>query len=96
MIAYGAQIPDGVSYMAKKERIIVKRNDDLDAIDQELEEAMNRLSGTNEQIAHLLESIDHSIQPSGDDEPSEDGSGETGSEETRTENAGGESPAASE
>ena len=44
--------------MAKKERVAVDRTDDLDAIDLELEEALQQLNGANEKITNLLASIE--------------------------------------
>ena len=44
--------------MAKKERIVIHREGDVDAIDQELEDALGRLEGANERICSLLETIE--------------------------------------
>lgn len=46
--------------MAKKERIPIRREGDLEAIDLELDEALGRLEGANEKIVNLLQSIETS------------------------------------
>lgn len=48
--------------MAKKERIPIRREGDLESIDLELDEALGRLDGANEKIVSLLQSIEASNQ----------------------------------
>ncbi len=82
--------------MTKKERIVLRRDGDLDAIDQELEQAMERLTGSNEQVARLLESIDHSVEPPGEEEVAEGESGGPSPESSGSGAVGEDSPAPSE
>jgi len=44
--------------MAKKERIVIHRDDDLKTIDDELDAAIGRLDGANERIGSLLQRLD--------------------------------------
>ena len=41
--------------MAKKQRIHIKRDEDFSELDEEMDEALQRLEGTNGKVAHLLE-----------------------------------------
>ncbi|MCC6486342.1 MAG: hypothetical protein IT364_02480 [Candidatus Hydrogenedentes bacterium] len=68
--------------MAKKERITITRDDDLDAIDLELEQALEQLNGANEKITSLLASIESTNNASetkayAEEGPEEETSGET-------------------
>lgn len=47
--------------MARKERIVIRREDNLKDIDDELDEAMSRLDGANDRIANLLQAVDKNI-----------------------------------
>lgn len=44
--------------MAKKDRIVIRRDDDLKSIDDELDAAIGRLDGANERIGSLLQALD--------------------------------------
>ncbi len=44
--------------MAKKEKIVIHRNDDLSSIDDELDAAIGRLDGANTKIGSLLQALD--------------------------------------
>lgn len=44
--------------MSKKEKIVIKRDDNLKTIDDELDAAMGRLDGANDRIATLLHAMD--------------------------------------
>lgn len=54
--------------MPKKKPIHIKRDEDLLAIDDELDEAMERLSGVNREVDELLASFD---EPPGEGEAGE-------------------------
>ncbi|MFP4172228.1 MAG: hypothetical protein ACLFV4_04875 [Candidatus Hydrogenedentota bacterium] len=41
--------------MAKKQQIQIKRDEDFSELDEEMDEALQRLEGTNGKVAHLLE-----------------------------------------
>ncbi len=41
--------------MAKKQRIEIRRDEDFSELDEEMDEALQKLEGTNGKIAHLLE-----------------------------------------
>ncbi len=41
--------------MAKKQRIQIKRDEDFSELDEEMDEALQHLEGTNGKVAHLLE-----------------------------------------
>ena len=41
--------------MAKKQRIQIKRDEDFSELDEEMDEALQDLEGTNGKVAHLLE-----------------------------------------
>lgn len=44
--------------MAKKDKIVIRRDDDLKSIDDELDAAIGRLDGANERIGSLLQALD--------------------------------------
>ncbi|MBM3289669.1 MAG: hypothetical protein FJY92_05915 [Candidatus Hydrogenedentes bacterium] len=44
--------------MAKKERIVIHRDDDLKSIDDELDAAIGRLDGANDRIGTLLQRLE--------------------------------------
>lgn len=67
--------------MAKKERVPIQRSGDLEAIDLELDEAIGRLSGANEKIVNLLQSIESSGEGGVANTNAEEGSGEDDSDE---------------
>ncbi|MFO7774204.1 MAG: hypothetical protein R6W89_00260 [Candidatus Hydrogenedentota bacterium] len=41
--------------MAKKQQIQIKRDEDFSELDEEMDEALQHLEGTNGKVAHLLE-----------------------------------------
>jgi len=55
--------------MSKKKRIVIHRDENLQAIDDELDSAMSRLDGTNERIGELLAAI---APPDADTTPGEE------------------------
>ena len=48
--------------MSKKQPIVIKRDEDLLAIDNELDQAMERLSGVNREVGELLASFDQDAE----------------------------------
>ncbi|MDZ4861194.1 MAG: hypothetical protein SGI88_19655 [Candidatus Hydrogenedentes bacterium] len=44
--------------MPKKEKIVIRRDDNLKTIDDELDAAMGRLDGANDRITTLLHAMD--------------------------------------
>ncbi len=67
--------------MAKKERVPIQRSGDLEAIDLELDEAIGRLSGANEKIVNLLQSIESPGEGGETKTYAEEGSGEGDSDD---------------
>ena len=47
--------------MAKKERLVIRREDNLKDIDDELDEAISRLDGANDRINNLLQAVDKNM-----------------------------------
>lgn len=58
--------------MAKKEKVPLKRGEELEAIDLELDSAMDSLSQINSRVVHILEAtdLDEALETDGEPSPS--------------------------
>ena len=81
--------------MAKKQRIQIKRDEDFSELDEEMDEALQDLEGTNGKVAHLLERYAEEGEAAiarflGEDEPApeDEGASSSGSASAESGEAG--------